>query len=250
MQASKGDNDGAAAKEEAGDASSHEVSGPAIDNLSRMCLEQITAGIAPVDLHMLPHQTLVQIAQMSIDDIASMKRARENEQHYLVEPLALMDRVDETVTARAEAVMQKWQRISKDELPAGAQCEGMPLDIYWNKKTGKAEITEWIDRSDDHVIHGFVLSSALMLYRLQCISGTACVHIQGEGYKCVWEVYMLHKATNRVMWFHDYKGTFYCRFQRGPKPEQYQADGLELINLLFAPNCPHPYDGIIAGTVA
>ena len=33
-------------------------------------------------------------------------------------------------------------------------------------------------------------------------------------------------------------------------PPEYERDMLELLDLLFDPQCPHPYDGVVAGSVA
>ena len=33
-------------------------------------------------------------------------------------------------------------------------------------------------------------------------------------------------------------------------PAEFERDMLELLELLFDPECPHPYDGCVAGSVA
>jgi hypothetical protein len=84
------------------------------------------------------------------------------------------------------------------------------------------------------------MSSALVLYRLMCLFPGSPIDY-GDGYKSVWSVY-LRNPTNNVE-IYDYKGGFSMRCRRNNEDVQ------ELLAVLLHPECPHPYDGVIAGKV-
>lgn len=99
-----------------------------------------------------------------------------------------------------------------------------------------------------------VMPSALWLYRLLCLFKAKVYSPGPEAYKLVWSVSLEHKASGQTFMFYEWKGGFTCGFMnRIPdkkKFKAFEADILELLNLLASDKCLHPYDGVVAGSVA
>ncbi len=98
-----------------------------------------------------------------------------------------------------------------------------------------------------------VFSSALLLYRLLCLFKAQVVSEGPEGYKCVWWITLQHKETGDCLMFGEWKGaagiwTVYHSHEE--LKDSFKQDILELLDLLAANDCPHPYDGTVAGSVA
>lgn len=118
--------------------------------------------------------------------------------------------------------------------------------------------------------HWEVISSATLLYRLLCVFPGVHVETQEiDDYKQVWEITGIkHKASGYGVGFYDYKGSWSLMLDMDAKDceglvklepsesaesaesARYIEDVLELLNVLAAGNCPHPYDGVVAGLVA
>ena len=90
------------------------------------------------------------------------------------------------------------------------------------------------------------MSSQLVLYRLTVTFGMPPPK-EGDGYKSCWEVDLQHCDGVSVLRLEDYKGAAEPRF-RGTAGAS--VDALKLLNFLVGMNCPHTYDGIVAGTRA
>lgn len=103
-----------------------------------------------------------------------------------------------------------------------------------------------------------VMSSAMLLYRLCCLfvgqlDPTAGVPTDTD--RGVWGIELTHKHTQQQVHLGDKKGGAYlCPDLFDLKEADldqlaFQADLLELANMLFAADFPHPYGGIAGGMV-
>lgn len=96
-----------------------------------------------------------------------------------------------------------------------------------------------------------VMSSALLLYRVCCLFAGIHIDVMGrDAYKMVWQAEVKHKATGEAMGFSEWKGAALVRVSDLTLPKEVESDMLDLLNLLFDTNFPHPYDGTVAGCVA
>lgn len=71
-----------------------------------------------------------------------------------------------------------------------------------------------------------------------------------RSYKCVWEVELVHIATNKTITFGEHKGAAQVTDLGKHTIDQYSDDMIELLNLLCSRDCPHTYDCVVAGSVA
>lgn len=98
------------------------------------------------------------------------------------------------------------------------------------------------------------IPSALLLYRLICTFGPVKLNCNGnEGYKMVWHYSLTHKNTNTPIVFSEWKGSsgFHMAFHTfTDMPEEVQKDICTLVDYLLSNECGHPYDGLVAGSVA
>lgn len=98
------------------------------------------------------------------------------------------------------------------------------------------------------------IPAALLLYRLICTFGPVKLNCEGnEGYKMVWYYSLKHKKTNMPIVFDEWKGSsgFHTAFHTfADMPEEFQKDICVLIDYLLSDECGHPYDGLVAGSVA
>jgi hypothetical protein len=101
---------------------------------------------------------------------------------------------------------------------------------------------------------GSVISSSLLLYRLICVfNETPIVSNAQEAYKSVWEFPLCHRSTSDYFTFIDYKGAATVNSYHSRKEdmsEQVASDFLELITFLTSDQVAHPYDHLLAGSVA
>ena len=97
------------------------------------------------------------------------------------------------------------------------------------------------------------ISSASLLYRLYCLFHELPVEIYGPrpyGYKFLWNAYVKHKASGKVFGFLDCKGEAVYQTPCGELEDEWVDDWIELLDILCSDHCPHPYDGLVAGSVA
>jgi len=170
---------------------------------------------------------------------------------YIINPPYCQGRVQNEVYERAEAQTSKWEPVEPP--PGFASCANVCPD--YDRTTGKFVFQPAGHPADHSRYPGMfeVISSALLLYRLLCLF-KATVETEGpNGYKCIWWVNLKHKETGEILRFGEWKGAagVWTRFHRDEElPESYKRDMLLLLDELVAEDCPHPYDGNIAGSVA
>ncbi len=90
------------------------------------------------------------------------------------------------------------------------------------------------------------VSSQLLLYRLTVTFGMPPSR-EDDGYKSCWVVDLRNLDGISVLSFQDYKGAADVRFYGTTEAS---VDALKLLNFLVGMECPHTYDGILAGTRA
>ena len=96
-----------------------------------------------------------------------------------------------------------------------------------------------------------IISSANLLYRLCCLFQNLPVDITGpSGYKVVWTAYVKHKASGKVFGFSEWKGAALYRMPTRELEDEWVDGWIELLDLLCSDHCPHPYDGVVAGSIA
>ncbi len=96
-----------------------------------------------------------------------------------------------------------------------------------------------------------VMSPALFLYRIiATFFGTPkCA----DSYKSIWGYDLIHKASGKGINFSEWKGAIGFWL---PEPShkvltaEFKADIIELMNYLASNECAHPYDNLVAGSVA
>lgn len=123
-----------------------------------------------------------------------------------------------------------------------------------SKKTGKVKLGDTFSARSDLTAPLYqAIPSALMLYRL-CSTFEGKVESYGsEGYKCVWAFAVKHKETGEIIYFGEHKGatSFWTKYYSAKDLDSaFKKDLVELLNYLLSPNCAHPYDGLVAGSVA
>ena len=96
-----------------------------------------------------------------------------------------------------------------------------------------------------------IISPALLLYRLIAtfFGSPKCE----DGHKSIWEYNLIHKATNKSISFSEWKGAagFWLPETSYKKVDaEFRADLIELMNYLISNECAHPYDNLVAGSVA
>ena len=143
------------------------------------------------------------------------------------------------------------------EIPLIGMNGNVAAEFAVNKETltGKFGRIPWGDPAAKEVEYLYrAIPSCLLLYRLICTFGPTKLNCRGnEGYKMVWEYPLKHKETGEFVVFDEWKGgsTFHTRFYSTEDlPESYKNDLTTLINYLISNECAHPYDGVVAGSVA
>ena len=170
--------------------------------------------------------------------------------------------MDEEMYERVAKVTRAWTPVT----PAEMDCQYIgkvisisdtepETELVWNEETKQVgyEVLSgsFSQRYPKMLAYKTLISSALLMYRLCCLF-KCDVAVEGpRGYKCVWSIYLKHRHTNIYIGFSEHKAShIFQSSQDPPTGTTFDEDWLALLNLLLDPNCPHPYDGTVAGTVA
>ncbi|MCJ1337748.1 hypothetical protein MMC09_003031 [Bachmanniomyces sp. S44760] len=108
---------------------------------------------------------------------------------------------------------------------------------------GSAECSCRMERYSQLLEH---VSSQLLLYRICVVFGMP-PPLENDGYKTCWDVDLFYHDGVSKLSFYDYKGAASARFSGTAEAS---VNSLKLLNFLIGMNCPHTYDGIVAGTAA
>lgn len=167
--------------------------------------------------------------------------------HYAVEPKYCAKRVASTVYDRVRKQTAKWEPVSDK----GLEFCGNVRPAY---DVEKGKFVFGHDEFDEGYIGMYhAIPSSLLLYRLLCLFPAPVQVEDSQRYKCIWWVALKHKQSGETIMFGEWKGAagIWTRFHDNKElPATYKRDLLLLLNELVAKDCPHPYDGCIAGSVA
>jgi len=97
-----------------------------------------------------------------------------------------------------------------------------------------------------------VISSPLLLYRLIC-TFNAAPSVMDDPYKTTWDLNLVHKPSGKLLMFSEWKGSarfWLPDYTYKDLEETFKNDLLDLLNYLVSDQCTHPYDGVLAGSVA
>jgi hypothetical protein len=125
--------------------------------------------------------------------------------------------------------------------------------IIFNSKTKKAKfVKEYWPRKESETSFCQAIPSALLMYRLSCLFPGQIKTFGREAYKFVWQFNLKHRATGEMVCFGEWKGgaLFWTNFDYSNCPPLFKNDLEKLLTILVSDNCPHPYDGLVAGGVA
>jgi hypothetical protein len=171
---------------------------------------------------------------------------RDLNQPYLVAPHVMAQRItDETLQTHLSL---KWQFVSP--LPPLNGNLLIHLQYSLSKKA-----FEWVEHPTLDLNAPFtveVISASLLLYRLMCVFYEPPL-VPKRAYKTLWEYPLLHVATGHVLGLMDYKAgiSMVTAFDDlSEMPDDFAKDALELLNFLVSEQVAHPYDGVLAGSIA
>lgn len=97
------------------------------------------------------------------------------------------------------------------------------------------------------------ISAPLAMYRLICMFERMPTDRNNDWYKVVWNFPLKHKKTGERLYFGEWKGAFgfHSKYTSLNKvPASYLADLKEIVEFLVSDEVPHPYDSLVAGSVA
>jgi hypothetical protein len=98
------------------------------------------------------------------------------------------------------------------------------------------------------------LPASLALYRTICMFNNPVVECEGNnGYKVPWTMHLLHTESNTVIAMREWKGGFGIglpHYEHTKMPLSLKRDLTLLVETLVSDRSPHPYDGVVAGSVA
>jgi len=175
---------------------------------------------------------------------------------YLVQPEYLAERKADY--KKGEIINKKWKAISKKnsyKINPNGTCGNIGHYILVSDKTRKVSITKSFVSPKAGQSYLFrAISSALAMYRVVCMINNPIVESEGAaGYKMPWSISLKHEETGNILMFGEWKGGFgiWTSFNKTEDlPESYKKDMIEILNLMFSKNSPHPYDRVTAGSVA
>lgn len=146
-----------------------------------------------------------------------------------------------------DKIAAKWDNFSGFVEGCGNCCHEFYFDS--NKQTF-AFITDY--PNDATLIPLYrIISPALLLYRL--MATFFCSPKCEDGYKMIWHYNLKHKETGKAVSFSEWKGAagFWVTDHTSTKlSNEFKKDLIELVNYLISNECAHPYDNLVAGSVA
>lgn len=134
----------------------------------------------------------------------------------------------------------------------------IPFDFCIDSNTNKLidlsqyELTLEERMSSTYIRVHKMIPSCLALYRLICAYGEELKINPSNGYKSVWNTNLEHKETGVKIWVGDIKAGFSLSVYvpKNIPIEKAKEVGIRFLSLLIDKNFTHPYDGVIAGSVA
>lgn len=144
-------------------------------------------------------------------------------------------------------IADKWENYPKRVDGCGNVCSYFHFDV----KNQSFMFAKNFLSNENYIPMYRMISPALLLYRLIAtfFGSPKCE----DNYKSIWEYNLLHKATGKSVSFSEWKGAigFWLPDTNVEKVnKQLKADIIELMNYLVSNECTHPYDNLVAGSIA
>jgi hypothetical protein len=147
-----------------------------------------------------------------------------------------------------DKIASKWEYSHKD----GAGCGNVNHQFYFDTSKQKFIFSDDRLYNDDSFIPMYrLMSPALLLYRL--IATFFGNPVCGDNYKSIWDYNIIHKHSGKLLNFSEHKGAIGFRLPESSYTElhfQFKTDLIELMTYLASNECAHPYDNLVAGSVA
>jgi hypothetical protein len=144
-----------------------------------------------------------------------------------------------------DSIKTKWEYVDAPENEIGIMYA---LTVTWDSE----KRWEWGKLPNDkstskHIFD--VIPSSEMLYKIACIFGR--VSFYENPYKFLWYSRLHHKESQEILYIGDTKGGVAIGCSKYYKDKNFpRSDIEELLSFLCSYNVLHPYDGVIAGSVA
>lgn len=167
--------------------------------------------------------------------------------YYKIQPRHNSEREGDYI--KAESIVKKWE-VTKEFSHVQGTCGNVkPYFIKDAFTYTREDPKDWCKYSMSRAI-----SSAFAMYRLAGIFPADSLQVEGSaGYKCVWQLWLIHKETGKALTIYDYKGALSSGtpfYDVSKAPDSYLKDAEELFNFLVSDTIPHPYDGVVSGSIA
>lgn len=177
--------------------------------------------------------------------------------NYAVQPRYLGARAGDDKAG--ERMRKLFVPATKEEYQNTDQCGNLKSTIYFDVARKRVvTLKKWLgfDQMEKRgcVLLSQSMSSAMWLYRGICLFPNPIVLCEGSnGYKYPWALPLKHVETGELLVLCEWKGAFslHSRFHGVEQaPKNFMRDVRRLLNLMLSNKCPHPYDQVVAGSVA
>lgn len=176
---------------------------------------------------------------------------------YIVQPRYIQPRKGDDKAG--ERMRKLFVPATKEEYKNTDTKGNLHMFSYFNRKTKRVMIAKkWPNFMDlkkrGNAMLSETISAALALYRAICLFPNPNVICEGsEGYKYPWALPLKHVETGEILVLCEWKGAFgfHTRFSSSQEaPKAFLRDTSRLLTLMMSDKCPHPYDQVVAGSVA
>ena len=174
---------------------------------------------------------------------------------YLVKPVFIQERKGDY------SLLEKIKNFKwiEDEDEGFGGCGNACSELKVHRKThrpsfGRKTVLDkgFHDDEKKYVAFYQAIPSCLLLYRLGCLFEGRPYFSGSDGYKVTWSFSLVHTSGERIT-FGEWKGgALFWLLAGGPNDlsKDFKKDVLDLLGVLLHKNCPHPYDELVAGSVA
>lgn len=150
---------------------------------------------------------------------------------------------------RRDKIKETWEFTAKGENGTSGNVNGQ---LYFDTTNQAFILSDEGLYNDDNFIPMYrLMSPALLLYRL--IATFFGTPVCEDNYKSIWEYNIVNKRTGKKLTFSEHKGAigiWLPEYSYTQLHFQFKADLIELMAYLTSNECAHPYDNLVAGSVA
>lgn len=171
---------------------------------------------------------------------------------YLVKPVYMQERKGDYSLLHK---IKNFKWVKGDLSGCGNICEELKVNKRSHKPSfGRKRFMDpgYDKEGEKYVAFYQAIPSCLLLYRLGCLFKGKPNFEGPSGYKVTWSFSLKHKS-GWVLTFGEWKGgaLFWLDENNSEElPKDFKKDVLDLLEVLLHKNCPHPYDELVAGSVA